>query len=179
MFGFRTAATAVSAVRVARELDDLAGGQAEDFLELGANVEEDLAALLGGAALAASHVPVAATRDALAYGASPDANAEESLADVDDDAHDLAVLLLFEGLADGGEHDVEPEVIDANVALLLELVRPFAAVLVLRVLPLGADASLEEVVIGLECEFGNGRNVVLRESASTLEPLRMWTVLLT
>jgi hypothetical protein len=56
---------------------------------------------------------------------------------------------------------VEPELVNWDVALLLELVRPLAAVLVLDILPFGADAFLEEMVIGLEGQFGRGSNVVL------------------
>jgi hypothetical protein len=56
---------------------------------------------------------------------------------------------------------VEPEFVDWDVALLLELVRPLAAVFVLDILPFGADAFFEQVVIGLEGQFGGGSNVVL------------------
>jgi hypothetical protein len=44
----------------------------------------------------------------------------EALAGVDHDAHDLAVALLLKRLADGGEHDVKPELVDGDGALLLE-----------------------------------------------------------
>ena len=57
---------------------------------------------------------------------------------------------------------MEPEVVDGNVALLLELVGPLSAVLVLDILPFGADAGFEEVVVGFEGEFGGGCDVVLR-----------------
>jgi hypothetical protein len=56
---------------------------------------------------------------------------------------------------------VQPQVIDGDRALVLELVRPLAAVLVLRVLPLRSYALLEEVVVGLEAQFGGRRDIVL------------------
>jgi hypothetical protein len=56
---------------------------------------------------------------------------------------------------------MEPELVDRDVALLLELVGPFAAVLVLDILPFGANAFLEEVVVGLEGQFGGGSDIVL------------------
>lgn len=45
---------------------------------------------------------------------------------------------------------MQPELVDRGSALVLELIRPLAAVLVLRVFPFGTDASLEEMVIGFE-----------------------------
>ena len=161
VLGLGTAASTMSAIRVAGELDDLAGGQVEELLEAVANVDEHLTALLGGAALAAGNVAISASGNALSYGASPHANAEEGLADVDDNTHDLTVLLILESLADGGEHDVQPNVVNGDAALLLELVGPLAAVLVLHILPFGADALLEQVVVGLEGELRDGGDVVV------------------
>jgi hypothetical protein len=129
------------------ELDKFARGQLQDILEAPADSEEDLLALIGGASLAAGHVAVSASWNALPYGASPDTDAEEGLADVDDDAHHLAVLLILERLADGRHHDMQPEVVDVDAALVLELVGPLAAMLVLGVFPFGPDALLEEVVV--------------------------------
>jgi hypothetical protein len=48
---------------------------------------------------------------------------------------------------------MQPDLVNVDTALLLELVRPLATVLVLGILPLGAHALLEEVVIGLESEL--------------------------
>jgi hypothetical protein len=62
---------------------------------------------------------------------------------------------------------LEPETVDVDVALVLVLVRPLATMLVLGVLPLGANTFLEEVVVGLEGKLGNWGNVVLK----MLEPL--------
>ena len=55
---------------------------------------------------------------------------------------------------------MQPEVVDGG-RFALEAVGPFAAVFVLGVFPFGADAFLEEVVIGFEGEFGDGGDVVL------------------
>jgi len=55
---------------------------------------------------------------------------------------------------------VQPEVIDGG-GFAFEAVGPFAPVFVLGVFPFGADAFLEEVVVGLEGEFGDGSDVVL------------------
>jgi hypothetical protein len=57
---------------------------------------------------------------------------------------------------------VQPEIVNVDQLLLLELESPFATVLVLRIFPLRADASLEEMIVGLESEFGRRRNIVLR-----------------
>ena len=56
---------------------------------------------------------------------------------------------------------MEPERIDVDRLLVLELERPFAAVLVLRIFPLGANTLLEEVIVGLERKIGCGRDIVL------------------
>lgn len=57
---------------------------------------------------------------------------------------------------------MKPEIIDGDVSLLLELVRPLSTVLVLDILPFWANTFLEEMVIGLEGEFGSSCDVVLR-----------------
>lgn len=161
VLGLGTRAAGMGRVCVARKLDHLGRREAEDGLEAAADLQESLPTLLGRATLATGHVAVATARDALAYGAGPDADAIEGLAHVDDDAHDLAVVLVLERLADGPEHHVQPQVVDVDVALLLELVAPLAAVLVLRVLPLGPHALLEQVVVRLERKVRDGRDVVL------------------
>ena len=66
-------------------------------------------------------------------------------------AHDLAIgMITLQCLADGCEHDVQPELVDRGSALVSELIGPLAAVLVLGVFPFGTDAFLEEMVIGFE-----------------------------
>jgi len=56
---------------------------------------------------------------------------------------------------------VKPEIVNGDCMLVFELIRPFAAVLVLLVLPLWPDALLEQMVVGLEGEFGRLGDVVL------------------
>lgn len=48
---------------------------------------------------------------------------------------------------------MEPELVDWDIALLLELIRPLSSVLVLDVLPFRSDTLLEQMIIRLECEF--------------------------
>lgn len=149
------------AIGVAREFENLGIGEFQDLLEAAANSHKDLLALLGGSALAASDIAVSATRNALSYCASPDTDTEESLADIDDDTHDLTVLLVLQGLANGSEHGVQPKFVDVNGTLIFELVRPFAAVLILGVLPFWPYALLEKVVVGLQGQLGDWCDIVL------------------
>lgn len=157
----RTRAAAMGTVGVARELEHLVGRQLEDVLEPTAKRRQDFLALLGRPALAASNVAIPAAGDVPACGAGPDADTVECLADVDDNAHHLAILLVLQRLADGAEHGMQPELIDVDRPLVLELERPLAAVLVLGILPLRTHTLLEEVVIRLEGKFGDWRDVVL------------------
>ena len=139
--------------RVAGELEGLVGGELEDLLEATADGHQDLLALLRGSTLAARDISVSTAGNVLADSASPDTNTEEGLADVDDNTHDLAVLLVLESLADRSKHSMQPDLVNVDTALLLELVGPLATMLVLGVLPLGADALLEKMVVGLESEL--------------------------
>ena len=59
---------------------------------------------------------------------------------------------------------MEPQLVDGDISLLLELVGPFSTVLVLLILPFRADAFFEEMVVGFEGEFGGGSDVVLEWS---------------
>lgn len=68
---------------------------------------------------------------------------------------------------------MQPQFVDRDRALVLELVRPFAAVLVLRVLPLRSYALLEEVVIGLEAQFGGRCDVVLDVKCVSRDEVRL------
>ena len=157
--GLGSAGAGVGRVLVTRELDLLGAGKSEDLLELLADLLQPFLALLrvgaldGGLALGL-----------LASGAGPETDTPEGLADVDDHTHDLVVLLVLESLTDGGEHDVEPSLV-VGLAVL-EGVGPTATVLVLGVFPLGADAALEEVVIGLLRELGSRGDVVLNGKRS-------------
>lgn len=120
--GLGARASTVRGLRVAGELDKLVRGQVEDLLEALADVGEHLLSLLGRTALATRDIAVATARDAPSNRASPDADAEEGLADVDDNAHDLSILLVLQRLADRGKHCLEPNLIDVHHPLLLELV---------------------------------------------------------
>lgn len=151
-----------------REFDLLSGRQLKDLLEPTSNRQQDTLALLRGAALATRNIAVATAGDALTNGASPDTNTEEALAHIDNDTHHLAVFLLLQSLADSAQHDGEPQTIDVDISLVLVLVGPLAAVLVLRVFPLGANAGLEQVVVGLLGEIGDGRDIVLELSVGDL-----------
>ena len=57
---------------------------------------------------------------------------------------------------------MKPELVDGDVALLFELIRPLSTMFVLLIFPFGADTFLEEVVVGFEGEFRGGSNVVLQ-----------------
>lgn len=137
----------MSRICVARELNGLVVLELESLLEALANLEENLTALLLGPGLARI------ARDGLADRPRPQTNSIEALANVDNHAHDLVVLLVLKVLADGCKHDVQPERVDVDGLLVLELEGPLAAVLVLGVFPLGSDVLLEEVVVGLEREI--------------------------
>ena len=157
VLGLGSAGTGVGRVLVTRELDLLGAGKSKDVLEPLADLFQPLlalkrvSALNGGLALGL-----------LASGAGPQTDTPESLADVDDNTHDFAIILVLKSLANSAHHNLEPETVDVDVALVLVLIRPLATMLVLRVLPLGANTFLEKVVVGLEREFGDGGNVVLK-----------------
>ena len=144
-----------------RELDLLGGVESENLLEALADLLQPLLALLGVSALNGG-----LALGLLASSARPQTDTPEGLADVDDNTHDLVVLVVFKGLANGSKHDVEPSLI-VGLAVL-EGVGPTATVLVLRVLPLGAHTSLEEVVVRLLCQLGSGGDVVLQGKVSKL-----------
>jgi hypothetical protein len=149
----------VGRVLVTRELDLLGAGQSEDLLEPLADLFQPLLALLG-----VSTFDGGLALGLLASSAGPETDTPEGLADVDNHAHDLVVLLVLESLTDGGEHDVEPGLV-VGLAVL-EGVGPTATVLVLGVLPLGADATLEKVVVRLLGELGGRGDVVLKKKRS-------------
>lgn len=141
-------------VRVARELHHIRLLQPKHVLEPPADRLENFLALRGCAGALVTGV-------ALAHSACPQTDTVEALAHVHDHAHDLVVVVALEGLADGSQLRVQPQIIDWNRALVLELVRPLATVLVLRVFPLRSYALFEEMVVGLEAQFGGRRDVVL------------------
>jgi len=155
VLGLSTGRTGVGRVGVTHELDRLLVCDLEDLLEAVADLHEDSLRLLRGALRLALLGGIGLCASA----ASPEADTVEGLADVDDDTHDLVVVVILELLTNGSEQDVEPDVV-VGLALL-EGVGPAATVLVLRIFPLRADALLEEVVVGLGSELGRGGDVVL------------------
>ena len=148
-------------IRVTRELNHLTGGELEGILEALADVHENLLTLLLRSALASGHIAISTVRDGATDGASPDADSVEGLANVDDDTHDLAILLFLESLTNSTQHSVQPEIINVDAALVLEAVGPLAAMLVLGVLPLGANTLLEQVVVGFHSKLRDRSDVVL------------------
>ena len=59
---------------------------------------------------------------ALAHRPRPQPNAKERLPDIDDHAHDLVVAVFLEGLADGGQLSVQPQFVNVDPFLVLELI---------------------------------------------------------
>lgn len=57
---------------------------------------------------------------------------------------------------------MEPECVNVDGLLVLELERPLASVLVLRIFPLGPYTLLEEMVVRFERKVGRRGDVVLR-----------------
>lgn len=146
-------ASSVCGISVTRELDLLSGRELENLLESLANCGQDILALVRSATLAAGNVTVTSTGDCLSGSSGPNTDTIESLADIDDNAHDFTVILVLKGLADRCHHDLKPKTVNLDIALLLVLVGPFATMLVLGVLPLWAYTSLEKVVVGFQGEL--------------------------
>lgn len=96
----------------------------------------------------------------------PQSDSVEALSHVDHDAHDLVVVVVFEGFSDSSELGVEPERIDVDGSLIFERVGPLPAVLVLGVFPFWSDALFEEVVVGFETEVAAWCDVVLDQELS-------------
>lgn len=155
-------AAAVRTVRVAREFHHIRFLQSKHVLEPPANCLQNLLALRRCAS-------TLVTGDAFAHGACPQTDTVETLAHVHDHPHNLVVIVALEGLADGSQLCVQPEIINRNRALVLELVGPLATVFVLRVFPFWSYALLEEMVVGLETEFGGRRDVVLDKESQYAE----------
>lgn len=57
---------------------------------------------------------------------------------------------------------MQPQLVDANRRLVLELESPFSTVLVLNIFPLRAHTRFEKMVVGLECELAGRADVVLQ-----------------
>lgn len=99
----------------------------------------------------------------------PQTQTVELSAHVTDNTHDLSIVVLFECLANGGQKNIQPQVINRNTLLLLGSVCPFSTVLVLGVFPLRTNAFLEEMVVGLLGELGGEGDVVLRHNQPSIQ----------
>jgi hypothetical protein len=123
--GLGASAARVRSIGVTRELDCVVVLELERRLETLADALERLLALLLCSALALIAGNGAANRS------RPQTDTVESSPYVHDNTHDLVVVLVLEVLSDSREHDVEPERVNVDRLLLLELECPFATVLVL------------------------------------------------
>lgn len=98
IFGLGTSTAGVSAVCMTRKFNDIRILQAQDFLEAESDILQDFLALGSRASFGAL-----VSWKALADSASPQTDTVEALADVDDHAHDLVVVVVLESFANGGE----------------------------------------------------------------------------
>jgi hypothetical protein len=64
---------------------------------------------------------------------------------------------------------MQPEGVDIDGLLVFELKSPLSTMLVLKVLPLGADAGFEEVVVGLLSEYRGRSDVILNRLVRDLK----------
>lgn len=168
--GLGARAARLLGVGVARELDLVVVLQLQRALEAPSNLRQRLLALLRSPGLAV----VRLGREGFARATGPEADTVEASSNVHDDTHHFVVVFVLKVLADGCEHDVQPEGVDVDCLLFLELESPLSSVLVLLVFPLGSDALLEQVVVGLECEVGCGCDVVLSgvSAYASIEPAK-------
>lgn len=135
---------------MARKLNLLTSRQLQHLLKLLTNIHQHLLSLLRASTLATRNISLASIGDRFSNRSGPDTDTVETFADIDDYAHYFSVAFFLERFTDCGEHDVEPELVDRDVALFAEGVRPFSSVLVLDVFPFGTDAFFEKVVVGFE-----------------------------
>jgi hypothetical protein len=59
---------------------------------------------------------------AFAHRPRPQPDPKEGLSDIDDHAHNFVVVVFLEGLSDGGQLRVQPQFVDVDAFLVLELV---------------------------------------------------------
>lgn len=97
----------------------------------------------------------------LAHGSGPQSNTVESLAHVDNYAHDLVVSVVLESLTNSGQLGMKPQVVDGDGALVAELEGPLSTMLVLRIFPFRSDTLFEEVIVCFQAEFGGWCYVIL------------------
>lgn len=139
---------------MARKLHNILIPQSKYLLEFSSNLHQSFSS---------GTVPILAPASRLC----PQANPEECFTDVDHDTHYLLVILGLEGLANGGQHNVEPELVNRHGTFVFELEGPFATVLILDILPFRADTSLEEVVVGFEGKVVCFSNIILLRNSDS------------
>lgn len=93
--------------------------------------------------------------------ASPQANSEEALSDVDNHSHDLMIAFIFERFSNCSKLCVKPKLVNVDQLLVLERVRPLSTMFVLGVFPFRPDAFLEEMVVGFQAKVGTSSDIVL------------------
>lgn len=131
--------TSVGRVAVTHELNQLVVLDGEESLETATNLHQNGSALLGAPLRTASSLGTTLRR--LAGRTGPQTDAVKGLADVDDNTHDLVVVVVLELFTNSAEKDAQPGLV-VGLALL-EGVGPSATVLVLNILPLGTYTTLE------------------------------------
>lgn len=133
VLGLGSCASSMSGIGMTTELELLARRQLQYLLESCSNL----------------HQRILAT--SLSGRSCPQSDSVETLSNIDDYAHNLVVSLLLESLSNSSELSMEPEFVDVDQFLVLELVRPLATMLVLLVFPFWSNTLLEKMVVGLDC----------------------------
>src|SRR5437868_3403654 len=121
-------------ISVSAEFHDVVRTELQHLFEVRANLHENISA-------------TSVVSFVLADCSSPQPDSVEAFPHVDNHAHDFVIILVFESLANSSQLSMQPELIDVHRALVLELVRPFPAVLVLRVFPFRSYTLLEKMVV--------------------------------
>lgn len=152
----RPAAARVGGLGVATEFDLVIGGKLQDILKPLADLLQPLLAFLAVPALSSGRPFLWR----LARGAGPQTDTPKALANVDNDPHNLIIVLILELLADGSQHDVKPHIVVGFVGAF-KGERPAPAKFVLRILPFRTYAAFEEMVVGLLGKLRGWRDVVL------------------
>lgn len=102
----------------------------------------------------------------LACASRPESNSVETLPHIDYHTHHFIISFVFERLPNRRKLSMEPKLVNVDLLFIFELIRPFASVLVLRILPFRSDVFLEQMIVGLQAKIGASGDVVLvfRES---------------
>lgn len=106
---FSPTAPRMGAFSMARKLHDVFFVHPKYLLEFPPNLHQSLPS---GA------IPIFSSASRLC----PQADPKKRFTNIDNNTHDLLVIFRLECLADSGKHDVEPELVDGNGSLVLELI---------------------------------------------------------